>query len=172
MNTNLKSHRWNKLIALLLISTLALCTKIDTHAKSRAALITLDTLDRVSMIFHVGHGVINTLDINNHPVIKSSYDTFLFSTNSDLPEGLELLPEGKVTWSPTAEQFTKLDKQPILLDFTARSMSNTYVLGTIRILAEGVLMVDESPLILAAIIGRLVPRNQLPETPCCVTPCI
>jgi len=103
-----------------------------------------DTLDRVSMMFKINHGKLNSFDIKNLPAFKSATDTLLFSTWEELPEGLSLSPEGVMTWSPSSEQFNKLKEQLIIVDFNAKTPAGNYVVGQMRIVSDGELVISDS----------------------------
>ena len=80
----------------------------------------VDTLEKVSMMFKVNHGRLNSFEINNHPAFKKQKEKFRFNTTSELPEGLLLSGEGMLTWSPTPTQFNNLKAQAFLLNFYAQ----------------------------------------------------
>lgn len=103
----------------------------------------LDTLDKVSMMFMVNHGKLNSFDLKNHPKFKSSIDTFLFSTYSELPDGFLLSSEGLITWSPSSEQFTNLKELPFIVDFNAKTQGDDYIIGQIRVIGEGELVISK-----------------------------
>ena len=102
-----------------------------------------DTLNRISMIFKIRHGILNTFDIKNLPAFHSKFDTMLFSTHTELPDGLTLSPEGVMTWSPSSEQFHSLQQQPLVVDFNAQTTAGNFVLGQMRIVSDGELVIAE-----------------------------
>ena len=104
----------------------------------------IDTLDQISMIFNVRHGELNTLNIKNHPSFSANPDTYLFNTLDELQDGLELSAEGIVSWSPSSAQFLDTKQQPIIFSFSAKGLSNTYIVGSMRILAQGELVTPQS----------------------------
>jgi hypothetical protein len=97
----------------------------------------IDTLQKISMIFEVQFGKLNTLDVNKHPVIQKSADDFLFTTSDLLPSGLSLSQKGSVQWSPTTAQINELKKRPFLLSFRAIARNGNFVAGQIRVIAIG-----------------------------------
>ena len=94
----------------------------------------IDTLEKISMMFIIQHGQLNSIDITNHPEFKSNSETYIFSTTSELPDGVLLSMEGTITWSPTTDQFNQLKEHPIILDFNAHAPSDNYIIGQIRII--------------------------------------
>ena len=103
----------------------------------------IDTLEKISMMFMIHHGQLNSIDITNHPEFKSSSETYIFSMTTELPDGVLLSMEGTITWSPTADQFNQLKEHPIILDFNAHAPSDNYIIGQIRILGQGELLIME-----------------------------
>jgi hypothetical protein len=97
----------------------------------------VDTLQNISMMFEVKYEELNAIDINNHPVIKNSFEEFNFHSEVDLPPGLILSEEGTLSWSPTVGQFAGLKEHPYLFIFHASSTGGSFVKGQIRIIALG-----------------------------------
>lgn len=108
-----------------------------------------DTLDRVSMIFEVKHGENNILDINNHPVIRRSNETFRYGHLNDPPEGLTLSEEGILSWKSSNKQLKSLQETPFQLRFSAKSVAGNVVIGQVRIYVSGPVP-DEEPEEIAA----------------------
>ncbi|MCG8306718.1 MAG: hypothetical protein MI975_04945 [Cytophagales bacterium] len=106
----------------------------------------IDTLNKnISFIFKVSHGGQNLMDLTkSHPVFNAGTDMFLFTTYSELPDGLELSPEGAVSWSPSSEQFLKLKEAPVIIDFNAKNRNDSYVIGQVRVIAQGELKITDS----------------------------
>lgn len=129
----------------------------------------LDTLDKVSMMFGVSHGQQNVIDIKNHPTFRSLTETFLFSTYTELPDGLLFSPDGEIIWTPTSDQFLELKKQPIIIDFNAKNSSESYIVGQIRVIAQGELKIDPSKITIdsthnnPAVVAKI--REQLSAEP-------
>ncbi len=96
----------------------------------------IDTLEKVTLMFSVSHGQLNSFDLKNNPQIRKHSENFQFRTATDLPDGFLFSNEGMLTWSPTSAQFNKL-KEQILIDFYAISPSGNYVIGQIRVIGNG-----------------------------------
>lgn len=117
--------------------TVLLCFVLSIiHLQAKATWPT-DTLSRVSMIFSVHHGTLNSLDIKHHPVFKNNPGTYLFSSVTEVPEGLSFSEDGLISWSPGAEQFRQLQTNPLALQFYAQSTSGNIIPGQIRVIAQG-----------------------------------
>ena len=105
----------------------------------------IDTLERLSFMFKITHDELNLMNISkSRPIFSSSPDIYLFSTYTELPEGLELSPEGKLSWTPTLEQFLNLKQQPVIIEFNAKNAADSYVIGQIRVIAEGEVKIPET----------------------------
>ena len=96
----------------------------------------LDTLEKVSIMFKVDHGQLNSFDIKNVPAFKKISGKFKFFSVTELPSGLQLSIEGVLSWSPTTEQFNRLKEQALLADFYAHTPSDNYIIGQIRVIGE------------------------------------
>jgi hypothetical protein len=98
-----------------------------------------DSIQQVSLIFFVQHGQPNTLDVYSHPFFKGKEANYAFETpGADLPEGMQFTDTGLLSWSPAAEQFTRLQADALRIPFAAvdnRGILN--VAGNIRVVAQG-----------------------------------
>lgn len=104
----------------------------------------LDTLEKVSMMFMVEHGKLNSFDIKSHPAFKKYEEAFQFHSSTELLEGLQLSIDGVLAWSPSTEQFNTLKNHAFLIDFNAKSSTNdNIIIGQIRVIGQGELTVVE-----------------------------
>lgn len=103
----------------------------------------IDTLDKVDLIFPVKHGKVNSQDIKNNPKISSEVEDFKFFTSTELPDGLLLSIDGLLSWSPTVKQFRAIKEQALLIDYYALAVSNNYIIGQIRVFGEGDIFIEE-----------------------------
>lgn len=101
----------------------------------------IDTLEKVSLMFNISHGQLNSFDIKNHPAFKKQEEKFRFNTTTELPEGLLFSDEGMLTWSPTGIQFNDLKTQTLHLNFSAHAPSGNYIIGKIRVVGQGDLVI-------------------------------
>ncbi len=101
----------------------------------------LDTLQKVSLMFKVNHGQLNSFDIKNIPAFKNKSEKFKFFSATELPDGLQLSIDGVLSWSPTTGQFNQLKEQSLSVDFFAHAPSDNYIIGQIRVIGEGELVV-------------------------------
>ncbi|NJN26481.1 MAG: hypothetical protein HC819_11135 [Cyclobacteriaceae bacterium] len=128
----------------LTILTLSLfCFSVQgkgAHSSEAATGVSIDTLQKISMMFMISHGDENLIDIKSHPVFRTNKTQFAFATYAELPEGLLLDDSGLVTWSPTAEQFNSLQNTPLILSFLAQNIDRDVIIGEIRIVAHGELI--------------------------------
>ncbi len=98
----------------------------------------LDTLEKVSMMFMVRHGQLNSFDIKSHPMFKKHEEAFQFHTSTELPEGMQFSIDGILAWSPSSEQFIALKNHAFPIDFNAISTTtDNIVIGQIRVIGEG-----------------------------------
>jgi len=123
-------------------------TNISTNEKT----YTLDTIDRVSMMFFVRHGKENVINLHNHPFFKRDGLQFTFSTLTPLLNGMTLTKKGVLSWTPDKDQFVALQKQAESILFRAVSKgTKTIVMGEVRIVSEGEITQD-------------LQQNQSPDT--------
>lgn len=123
------------------------------------------------MIFKIQHGKLNAFDIKNLPVFRSEFDTLLFTTYADLPDGLSLSSDGVMTWSPSTDQFIRLQEQPIMVDFNAQTPSGNFVVGEMRVVSEGELLVseqekannEEKNVAAAVIVTEIPEEDEIPQ---------
>lgn len=123
------------------------------------------------MIFKIQHGKLNAFDIKNLPVFRSEFDTLLFTTYADLPVGLSLSSDGVMTWSPSTDQFIRLQEQPIMVDFNAQTPSGNFVVGEMRVVSEGELLVseqekannEEKNVAAAVIVTEIPEEDEIPQ---------
>lgn len=104
----------------------------------------IDTLNKVNMMFTVNHGILNSFDIKNNRRFDSGIEDFKFFTTTELPEGFLLSIDGVLSWSPTAKQFGALKEQALFIDYFAQSASGNYIIGQIRVIGEGEFFIDEA----------------------------
>lgn len=104
----------------------------------------IDTLNKVNMMFTVNHGKLNSFDIKNNRQFDSGTEDFKFFTTTELPEGFLLSIDGMLSWSPTAKQFGALKEQALFIDYYAQSASGNYIIGQIRVIGEGEFFIDEA----------------------------
>lgn len=128
----------------------------------------LDTLEKVSMMFMVEHGQLNSFDIKSHPAFKKYEEDFQFNSSTELPEGLQLSIDGILAWSPSTEQFNALKNHAFLIDFIAESTTTeNVVVGQIRVIGQGELKVEEKT---ATIKENITPINSEKEDDKIVVP--
>lgn len=104
----------------------------------------IDTLNKVNMMFTVNHGILNSFDIKNNRRFDSGIEDFKFFTTTELPEGFLLSIDGVLSWSPTAKQFGALKEQALFIDYFAQSASGNYIIGQIRVIGEGEFFINEA----------------------------
>ena len=97
----------------------------------------LDTLEKISMMFEVMYGEENIMDIKRHPVIRRYSEEFRYSTSDNMPDGLSLSADGILQWVPSREQFVALQTNPIAVSFEAQTENGYFATGQIRILGIG-----------------------------------
>lgn len=138
-------------LLLMFISYLAGATAFaGTTIPLEKETISIDTVDRVSMMFFVRHGKENIIDLHNHPFFNRDGLQYVFSALTPMLKGMTLTEKGILSWRPDKDQFLALQKQAESVLFRATSKgSNTIVLGEVRIVSEGEITrnssQDESP---------------------------
>lgn len=123
-------------LSLILLSSLLPAAKGYSPVMMNSS-YSVDTLEKVSLMFEVSHGQLNSFDIKNNPQVKKHPEKFHYSTKSILPDGFLFSNEGLLSWSPTTTQFNNLKAQVIMVDFYATSASDDHIIGQIRIIGTG-----------------------------------
>jgi hypothetical protein len=137
MKPSLPLFKQTVLSALFIITIYAQALASKRHDTAEQPLHKTDTLEKVSMIFEVKYAVTNQIDINNHPVIKNSYEEFTFAAKNKIPPGLNFSSDGVMRWQPDRQQFETLKEKPISILFDGTSTAGSFISGQVRIIGLG-----------------------------------